>query len=303
MSASIEFAATVEETKEVDWLLSNSHGTQYHSQPATKPRLRFDIFPLFTLTPTRSSFASLPEQILTSYASIKMSGRANSRSSSIYSQDSGRGARGANTSFGAPVRTSSPEPMDYSRTSGGPPPPGHASLMSAYGHSNYGGSNRSSGASDRGAPSARTRNTDSLGTFIDSRPQSQAAQGPPSSVASARTRNTDSLNTFIDSRPQSRVVQGPPSSIASGLPPPVSARPLSSSGSSGAGNRSRWSPDTPSVASSRPPVPPARQGSAGTASFAAFVGGLPPTERNMVADAGDNSQEARRRARQRDRRY
>ncbi|KAK4252178.1 hypothetical protein C7999DRAFT_27424 [Corynascus novoguineensis] len=98
--------------------------------------------------------------------------------------------------------------------SGGPAPPGHASIMSAYGHSSYGApSHRSSAgsvgraSSTPGVPPPASSSSYSQ-TFIDSRPQTSAARGPPATDGSSYSR------TFIDSAPQTSSARGPPSSIA-----------------------------------------------------------------------------------------
>lgn len=210
-----------------------------------------------------------------------MNPRNPSRSSSVYSQDTGRERRSGSGVSGATTSSNRPSSRS-SNTSGGPHPPGHASLMSSYGHSSYAGSSQASDRSSTGShgpatpghasvmsayghssyagsaparpPSTATRNTDSLGTFIDSRPQSSSARGPTSSLG----RNTDSLGTYIDSRPQTASAQGPPSSARS-----VARDSQRSSGSA---------PDS---------------------DFDAFIDSLPRDERNAVISAGSASQENR----------
>lgn len=73
----------------------------------------------------------------------------------------------------------------------GPATPGHASIMSGYGHSSYGGSNRSS--SNSHAPSHASGNkgpnqsaTSHARTYIDAGTQTSPARGTPPSQPTSR---------------------------------------------------------------------------------------------------------------------
>ncbi len=228
----------------------------------------------------------------------EMSYRGSSRSSSVYSQDSGRGGgRAISTSVGAPVRTSSPEPMDpsyrapssrysgatsagsgngnpparslpssgysparpssrASSGSGGPATPAHASLMSAYGHSSYAGSQappsyRSSSGSGGISQAPLPSGSSYSKTFIDSAPQTSPARGPPLS-------GTSYSQTFMDSAVQTSAARGPASSASLASRPTQSQPPRGSSD-----------------------LPPAFSGS--------FMANVSPTDMNLVNSAGRSS--------------
>ena len=102
-----------------------------------------------------------------------------------------------------------PTSRSSSGNSGSPATPGHASLMSAYGHSSYAGSqpppsNRSSSVSGSGSggQAPPPSSTSYSKTFIDSAPQTSSARGPPTSPF-----------------PVSRAPPSQPSRDSSGVPP------------------------------------------------------------------------------------
>ncbi|EAQ91116.1 predicted protein [Chaetomium globosum CBS 148.51] len=205
-----------------------------------------------------------------------MSGRDSRSSSSVYSQDSDRERR----------RRQETRPRDYS-SSGPIAAPGHASYINSVASAGGGGGGPSSGRPRQGQASsvARSRNTDSLVTFIDSRPQSSAPQGAPGS--SARTSSA-TLPFILDTN----------------SPGPAPVRPQSSS----TRTSSATLPFVLDTGSTQPARSARPQGSGATSTrssqqsvrsnrsegFQNFLAGVPSTAGTQLKDSGRESQKNRR---------
>ncbi|KAK4097033.1 hypothetical protein N658DRAFT_500907 [Parathielavia hyrcaniae] len=142
------------------------------------------------------------------------------RTSSVYSQGSSLASTGSNPppcslpSSGYSPAANRPGSSGSSGPGSGPAPPGHADIMSLYGHSSYGADSQS-GASGRGSGSVGAGSpagpaTSSIQTFIQSAPQTLSARGassapgPPGSAS-----GTDYSRTYVSSTPQVGPARGP----------------------------------------------------------------------------------------------
>ncbi|KAK4249119.1 hypothetical protein C7999DRAFT_30487 [Corynascus novoguineensis] len=185
----------------------------------------------------------LPSRFSVSTTSSGQSNGALSHSSRHSGSGSGAPPLGRPSSSGG----SSPAVRPGSRGSGGgsrPATPAHADIMSAYGHSSYG------------------RNTDSLGTFIETATQTSAARGPPPSSTYSKT--------FIDSSPHAGPARG-------------SGSVGSSRGSGGRGGRRNV--DSGSSLESNDSL-----------YYSNVLSNVPPDDLRRLGDAAQKSRERRRRA-------